>query len=109
MSHLSVFLHLVEMNAALYARLPGLAERQVSLTEREREVLTLICRGYGDEALARRLTITRKTANTHRRNIYKKLGVRNAQDASLAAFLKGFYSPLLDELAIRRERGEQQK
>lgn len=104
-----LFLHTAEMHAYLYARVPSLAGRKVILTEREREVLILICHGYGNEAIAKRLTISRRTASTHQQRIYKKLGVRSAQDACLAAFLKGFYSPLLDELAIQCDREEEEQ
>jgi DNA-binding NarL/FixJ family response regulator len=45
------------------------------LTEREREVLTLVAQGLSDRAIAERLWLTQKTVETHVRHILAKLGL----------------------------------
>ena len=56
-----------------------------SLTEREREVLGLIARGLGNQAIADRLGITERTARTHVSNILGKLDLSSRTQAALWA------------------------
>jgi DNA-binding CsgD family transcriptional regulator len=46
-----------------------------SLTRREREVLSLIVRGFSSKKVAAKLGITFKTVATHRTHLMEKLGV----------------------------------
>ncbi|MBE3551054.1 MAG: helix-turn-helix transcriptional regulator [Brockia lithotrophica] len=46
-----------------------------TLTEREREVLDFVLEGLSDEAIAQELHISIWTVRTHRKNVYRKLGV----------------------------------
>ena len=48
------------------------------LTGREREIARLIAMGYSNREMGQRLSITTKTIETHRSNIYSKLEVHNA-------------------------------
>ncbi len=48
------------------------------LTPREREVTRLIAKGLNNREMAERLSISTKTVETHRANIYAKLKVHNA-------------------------------
>ena len=48
------------------------------LTRREREILSLIGRGYQSRQIAEQLCITLRTAETHRRNICHKFGISGA-------------------------------
>jgi two-component system response regulator NreC len=50
------------------------------ITDREREVLTLIALGYTTPELARKLHISEKTVETHRAHIAEKLGLRARAD-----------------------------
>ena len=50
----------------------------LSLTKREIEVLKLIAREFVNHEIADKLKIAEQTVETHRRNIIRKLGVRNA-------------------------------
>ncbi|MGF3067379.1 response regulator [Facklamia sp. P12945] len=65
-------------------------ERQVhlhdDLTNREREVLGLIARGYSNQAIAEELFITLKTVKTHVSNILSKLEVDDRTQATIYAF-----------------------
>jgi two-component system, NarL family, response regulator LiaR len=63
-------------------RWPG---RDIGLTERESELLSMLSTGMTNRELASHLYISENTIKTHLRRLYSKLGVRNrAQAASLA-------------------------
>jgi two-component system, NarL family, response regulator NreC len=51
-----------------------------SLSEREREVFHLAARGLANLEIARELCISRKTVETHKYRLQKKLGLHNAND-----------------------------
>ena len=59
------------------------------LTEREREVLALDRRGALEPAIAERLVVTQKTVETHIRQVFLKLGLRESEgeDRRVAAVL----------------------
>jgi len=59
------------------------------LTTRELEVLTLIARGASTRQVARRLSITPKTAETHIERIYAKTGASTRSTATLFAMRNG--------------------
>jgi DNA-binding CsgD family transcriptional regulator len=48
------------------------------LTKREHEIIRLIAQGVSNRQMAHRLSISIKTVETHRANIYSKLKVHNA-------------------------------
>ncbi len=79
----------LHVSAALAERLAARARRgpltaarvaDLSLTEREREVLRLVARGLGTQEISRELAMSPKTVDSHRRNIREKLGLENARD-----------------------------
>jgi two-component system, NarL family, response regulator NreC len=51
-----------------------------TLTAREREVLQLAAEGYTSSRIAARLSISPRTAETHRANLMRKLGLRTHAD-----------------------------
>ncbi len=55
------------------------------LTEREREVLALIARGYTNQAIAEQLVISSKTVSNHISAIFSKLQVTSRLEAILRA------------------------
>jgi LuxR family maltose regulon positive regulatory protein len=57
---------------------PPLAE---PLTEREQAVLSLLRRSMSVSEIARELYLSGNTVKTHRRAIYRKLGVRTREEA----------------------------
>jgi DNA-binding NarL/FixJ family response regulator len=59
------------------------------LTPREREVLQLAAQGWTSAQIAARLGISRRTAETHRANIYKKLLVESHTDLVALALRRG--------------------
>ena len=55
------------------------------LTEREREVLTLLAQGYTNPAIAERLVLSPKTVRNHVSNIFSKLQVAGRAEAIVRA------------------------
>ena len=55
------------------------------LTEREREVLTLIAQGVGNKEIAEKLVISAKTVSNHITNIFSKLQVADRAQAVIRA------------------------
>jgi two-component system response regulator NreC len=47
------------------------------LTEREKEILVLVCKEYSSAEIAKKLFISTGTVDTHRKNLLVKLGVSN--------------------------------
>ena len=54
-----------------------------SLTDREAEVLRLLCDGLRNREIAVEMRIALKTVEAHMRSIYQKMGVRNRVQAAL--------------------------
>ena len=66
-------------------RVPANHQIHTGLTRREREVIALIARGYGNRAIAGALVISERTAENHVANILGKLGcISRAQAAAYA-------------------------
>ena len=57
-----------------------------NITKREMEVLHLISNEYTNDEIARKLYISSHTADSHRKNLFTKLGVRNAAGLVRKAF-----------------------
>jgi len=56
-----------------------------ALTDREREVLSLVAIGLPNKSIARRLTISEKTVKSHLTRVFAVLGVRDRTSAALWA------------------------
>ena len=64
------------------------------LTDREREILSLLAQGLVKKEIAKRLGIGYGTVDTHVSHIYAKLNVANAPAAVSRAYQRGLLSPL---------------
>ncbi len=62
------------------------------LTPREREVLQLAAEGHTHAEIAGRLSISPRTAETHRANVMRKLGLRSQTDLVRYALRRGIIS-----------------
>ena len=62
------------------------------LTKREIEVLKLIAEGRRSRDIAEMLFVSKRTVDTHRSNIIKKLKIRTAADLTRYAIRKGYIS-----------------
>ncbi|MDX2004171.1 MAG: response regulator transcription factor [Meiothermus sp.] len=54
------------------------------LSEREREILSLLCQGRSNKAIAQKLYLSVRTVEGHLANLYAKLGVNSRTQAALA-------------------------
>jgi DNA-binding NarL/FixJ family response regulator len=61
-----------------------------TLTERELEVLVLVCNGLSNQEIGDKLFISPKTVEVHKSNIFKKTGVRNSAQLVIYAIKNGF-------------------
>lgn len=65
----------------------------VILSEREREIITLIAEGHTNQAISEKLFLSKHTVNTHRKNIMAKLGVKNTAGIVMYAVKEKYTSP----------------
>lgn len=72
------------VRALVEPQVPEQALRE-DLTQRERQVLSLLVQGLTNPEIAARLTISRSTAKVHVSNILSKLGVSNRAEAIVLA------------------------
>jgi DNA-binding NarL/FixJ family response regulator len=64
-----------------------------ALTEREREILTLLAHGLSNAELGARLFLSEPTIKTHLSSVFRKLGVRDRVQAVIAAYDAGLVEP----------------
>jgi DNA-binding CsgD family transcriptional regulator len=67
--------------------------RRRGLTTREREVLTLLARGYTGQEVARELAVSAETVRAHVRNSVTKLRARTRLHAVVLALQRGEITP----------------
>ena len=72
-----------------YLKRPGGTDPYETLTPREREVLHLVAEGLTSSEIAGRLFISPRTAESHRANLMRKLGLRSRTDLVRFAFQRG--------------------
>jgi DNA-binding NarL/FixJ family response regulator len=65
------------------------ADPYQSLTNREREVLQMAAEGLTSSEIAKRLSISPRTAELHRGRMMNKLGLHNQTDLILYALKRG--------------------
>lgn len=69
------------------------AMRVAGLTKREREVMDLVIAGHANKEIANRLAISRRTVETHRAAVMKKMGASSLSDlVRLGMVVWGFRS-----------------
>ncbi len=77
-------------------------ERYQQLTPREQQVMVLVAEGNTNKDIARRLDISHRTVEIHRRRVMEKLGANSVSDLVSVSVLCGVYdlhaSPVTAEL-----------
>jgi DNA-binding NarL/FixJ family response regulator len=61
----------------------------VSLSDREKEILAFICQGYSNQEIADAINLSIHTVDTHRRNLLNKTGAKNTASLVMTAFRDG--------------------
>src|SRR5262249_32405160 len=69
------------------------ARQNATLTEPERESITLICEGLQNKAIGQRLAISETTVRQHLTSIFDKLGVSNRLELVIYAYRHGLQKP----------------
>jgi len=67
--------------------------RIISLTEREKEILSFVVKGDTNSQIAQRLLLSERTVDNHISAILRKLGVRNRTQAAVYAVRGGLFIP----------------
>jgi DNA-binding NarL/FixJ family response regulator len=89
----SVTRRLIEHVAVAAKPLPHERPDVARLTEREREIVTLVGEGLSNEEIARRLVVSPATAKTHVSRSMTKLGVRDRAQLVVLAYETGLVRP----------------
>jgi DNA-binding NarL/FixJ family response regulator len=71
----------------------SVASKLSALTSREREVLQQIAEGSASKEIAEDLQISRRTVESHRANLMRKLGVHKASGLVRIAIREGLLAP----------------
>jgi DNA-binding NarL/FixJ family response regulator len=86
-----------EFNQALLVALKGpesnVDQMAVALTDREREVAVLLAKSHSSKEVAACLKISTKTAENHRTNLMRKLGVHDVAGVIRFVIRQGLYDP----------------
>lgn len=69
------------------------AHAYLTLTDREREVLSLVAQGYTNQEIAEQLIVSVKTVETHRAHIMNKLGLHTRAELVHYALREGYLTP----------------
>ncbi|ERP89351.1 hisitidine kinase [Alcanivorax sp. P2S70] len=72
---------------------PVFGEKEVTLTPREKEILTLIAKGLSVKHAAQKLGISHYTAAGYMKDVYAKLQVNTRAEATLKAIHMGLVNP----------------
>jgi len=83
----------VEVYSSLAGATGGPADAYELLTAREREALEFLARGASYAEIADKLTISPRTAETHRTNLMRKLDLKTPADLTVYAVQRGLIDP----------------
>ena len=72
----------------------SLSARKINivLSDREKEILEYICRGYSNGEIAKKLGISQRTIDGHRARLFEKTGAKNAPNLVMFAIKNGLVS-----------------
>ena len=67
-----------------------IAPQRPPISEREMQVLRMVCEGLGNKEIAQRLFLSLRTVENHLASVYAKLGVRSRTEAAVLAVQQGW-------------------
>jgi DNA-binding NarL/FixJ family response regulator len=70
---------------------PSRGRERSPLSQREREIVTLVAQGYKNREMAEKMFISEQTVKNHLHNIFDKLGVSDRLELALYAIHKGLH------------------
>ncbi len=65
----------------------------VNLSQREKEILEYICKGFSNAEIAKSLGLSQRTIDGHRSRLFEKTGAKNAPNLVLFAVKNGLVNP----------------
>ncbi|MCW3159965.1 response regulator transcription factor [Chryseobacterium oryctis] len=71
----------------------SLFDNSDELTEREKEVVVLICQEFTNNEIAEKLFLSPRTVESHRQRILEKIGAKNTVGLVIYAIVHNIYSP----------------
>ena len=77
------------MNSVNKYMKPKQKESTIQLTEREQEVLELICKGFSNAEIAKMLGVSSRTVDGFRAKLFEKTGAKNAPNLVMFALKNG--------------------
>lgn len=86
----SEFIH-EEMNIEIVRNFENADKKDLS--EREQEILRMLCKQMNSKEIAEELKLSEHTVNTHRRNVMVRLGIDNVVGLAIYAIKHGIYVP----------------
>jgi DNA-binding NarL/FixJ family response regulator len=72
---------------------PARNRERSPLSQREREIVSLVAQGYKNREMAEKMFISEQTVKNHLHNIFDKLGVSDRLELALYAIHKGLHLP----------------
>jgi len=72
---------------------PSAYKAKVNLTDREKEVLEYICKGFSNSDISKRLGLSQRTIDGHRARLFEKTGAKNAPNLVMYAIKHGLVKP----------------
>ena len=77
--------------SASSSSITGKPRERSPLSNREREIVTLVAQGYKNKEMAEKMFISEQTVKNHLHNIFDKLGVSDRLELALYAIHKGLH------------------
>ena len=74
------------------AKKKSLFEMEDELSEREKDVVKLICQEFTNNEIAEKLFISPRTVESHRQRILEKIGAKNTVGIVIYAIINNIYS-----------------
>jgi DNA-binding NarL/FixJ family response regulator len=75
-------------------QLPGINKTTtIKLSDREKEVLEFICRGFSNSEISKKMGLSQRTIDGHRSRLFEKTGAKNAPNLVMYAIKNGIVKP----------------